>query len=159
MKYQHLTAPDGLCIHLAPPFVGSKHDATMLDESGLLDELRDVIAHLGKHYCMYADAIYSLSIYCLTGYRRSNPNTTAAQREWTRIMNAPRTSVVWIIGKVGTTSALTTDGRQQKLMLQNLGMIYSVATLVTNCHTCCYGGVTSQYFETVPPELEAYMAL
>ena len=52
-------------------------------------------------------------------------------------MNRPRTSVEWIIGKVGMTCALTTDAQQQKVGLQNLGMIYSVATLVTNLHTCC----------------------
>lgn len=159
LKYQHLTAPNGLTIHLPPPFVGSTHDQTMLTQSTLLTELAQIIAEKGRHYCMYADLIYSLSIYCMTGFRRTNPQTTPAQREWTRRLNGPRTSVEWCIGKVGTVCAATTDERQQKVGLQNLGMIYSTATLIANCHTCCYGSVCNQYFETFAPSLEEYLNL
>ena len=157
LKHQFLSSPDGLIINLPPPFVGSTHDSTMLDESGLVGELRAAIQYHGRHFAMYADQVYALSEYCITGFRRRDPHVTQAQKDWTALLNRPRTSVEWTIGKLASTCALTTDNKQQKVQLQNLGMVFSVAALITNCHTCCYGGVPNQYFDTVAPELEDYM--
>ena len=39
IKYQAVSAPNGLCVNLSGPYEGRKHDSSMLTESGLLTEL------------------------------------------------------------------------------------------------------------------------
>ena len=39
IKFQAVSAPNGLCAHLSGPFEGKKHDSSMLHDSGLLPQL------------------------------------------------------------------------------------------------------------------------
>jgi hypothetical protein len=43
--------------------------------------------------------------------------------------------------------------------MQRIGIVWSVAVLLTNCHNCLYGGNCSMYFGLEPPALEDYLAL
>ena len=44
----------------------------------------------------------------------------------------------------------------RKILLQPIGKYYLVAALLTNCHTCVYGSLTSTFFQVNPPQLETY---
>ncbi|KAJ8914011.1 hypothetical protein NQ315_012034 [Exocentrus adspersus] len=55
-------------------------------------------------------------------------------------MRAMRISVEWGFGKVIQLFAFLDFRKNQKLLLQNLSNLYRVAVLLTNCHTCLYGG-------------------
>ena len=48
--------------------------------------------------------------------------------------------------------------RNTKLLLQPIGKYYLVATILTNCHTCLYGSLTSTFFRVDPPSLEMYLS-
>eukprot|EP00959_Pyramimonas_sp_CCMP1952_P296594 6204463-Pyramimonas_sp.AAC.2 len=159
LKYLHWTAPDGITYHAYGPDVGSCHDSTLLTDSGALMEMADICEELGIDHVWYADQAFALSRFCITGVRRNDPNATQDERDWTGVMNTDRTSVEWTIGKTSTTCATVTDRKQQKVMLQNLGMQYFVAILITNCHTCLYGSLTSSWFDCRAPELEDYLQL
>ena len=45
-----------------------------------------------------------------------------------------------------------------KVLLQPVAKYYNVGALLTNCHTCLYGSVTSSFFDLEPPKLEEYLA-
>jgi hypothetical protein len=65
LKYQAVTAPDGLKVSLAGPFGGRSHDNEMLRQSGLLKSLASLDYGVNEgHFFMYGDAGYVLSRYC-----------------------------------------------------------------------------------------------
>eukprot|EP00976_Prorocentrum_cordatum_P011953 240523-Prorocentrum_minimum.AAC.1 len=145
LKYLHCTSPDGLTYVLwGPDF--NVHDSTMVGHNGLLEEMEEIREELEveEDFTWYADAAFTLSRFCITGVRRNDPLATQEERDWTGRMNRDRTSVEWTIGKAKTTFAGITDKKQQKVLLQALGKQYFVATLLTNCHTCLYGSLTSE---------------
>ena len=45
----------------------------------------------------------------------------------------------------------------QKFYLQPVAYYWQIATLLTNCNSCFYGNLTSQYFEVPTPEVEDYL--
>ena len=59
LKFQSVTAPNGLIAHLFGPVEGRRHDAYILRESGLLPELEARSHDLeGKVLCIYKDPAY-----------------------------------------------------------------------------------------------------
>jgi hypothetical protein len=159
LKYLHFTSPDGLTYLLYGPDVAPTHDSTALYDSKYLDAMSAICDAQGKEYVWYADAAFALSRHCITGVRRSDQNATQEERDWTGRMNPDRTSVEWTIGKTSTTFAAITDKKQQKVLLQAVGMQYFVCVLLTNCHTCLYGSLTSEWFDCPPPKLEDYLKI
>ena len=74
-------------------------------------------------------------------------------------MRSLRVTVEWGFGKVIQIFAfLDYFKKNQKLLWQQVSRMYKVAVLLTNCHTCLYGGNNSQYFNINPPQLEEYLA-
>jgi hypothetical protein len=47
--------------------------------------------------------------------------------------------------------------KNQKVYLQPVEKYYTVAVLLTNCHTCIYGSETSSFFNLQPPALLEYL--
>ena len=70
LKFQAVTAPDGLMTHLFGSVEGRRHDSGVLGESGLLPQLG---AHMngpnGIPYALYDDAAYPLSPYLQKAYQ------------------------------------------------------------------------------------------
>jgi nuclease HARBI1 len=60
LKYQAVSAPNGIIIDLAGPWEGRRHDCGMLRESGLLDRLQKICDRDGPAY-IYGDPAYPVS--------------------------------------------------------------------------------------------------
>ena len=43
-----------------------------------------------------------------------------------------------------------------KILLQPVPKYYTVAAILTNCHTCLYGNNTSAHFDSHPPTIRGY---
>ena len=80
------------------------------------------------------------------------------QANFNASMARARVSVEWGFSKVQTLFAFTNYYANQKLFLNQLGPYFTVATLLTNCHTCLYGSEMSDLFQLDPPTLDDYLA-
>lgn len=129
----------------------------MLQNSGFLAQMCALCLALGFHHVVYGDAAYPLGPYLLKGVKRNDNRLDLVA--WSKRMNKDRTSVEWGIGKVTTYFSHLTDKKQFKLGLRRIGPLFNVATILTNCHTCCCGSVTGQWFGANHPILEAYLDL
>ena len=74
-------------------------------------------------------------------------------------MSKIRQAVEWSFGKVSTLWAFVDFEKNLMLYKQPVAVIYHVACLLTNCHSCLYGNQTSQYFQVPTPDLEDYLRL
>nr|XP_006818565.1 PREDICTED: uncharacterized protein LOC102805935 [Saccoglossus kowalevskii] len=69
MKFQSIIAPNGLIAHMFGPFEGRRHDAAMLAESGLLEQLQQLNAPNGDPYSVYGDPAYPLRPHLLCPFK------------------------------------------------------------------------------------------
>ncbi len=148
LKYQHVTAPNGMIVHCFGPFEGRRHDSAMLRESGLMDLIEPIKDRTGRQLALYRDGGYPLCPYLLSPYRGpQNRQQTALNKEMARA----RVSVEWGFGKVVTLFAFVNFYANQKFFLQPVGPYFTVASLLTNCHTCLYGSEIAELFDLPPP--------
>ena len=97
--FQSVVAPNGLICHLFGPLEGRHHDAFMLRESGLLQELeRKMNKANGDPYVIYGDPAYPVRSHVLAPFR--NAQLTPAEQNFKEAMSAVRTSVEWGYGKI-----------------------------------------------------------
>lgn len=155
LKYQAVVMPNGLVAHFYGPMSGRRHDATLLRESQILQKIRNMRSTDGLPLVLYGDKAYALDQNLITPYR--GVDLTVEQREFNYSMNKGRIAVEWTFGKVSSLFAFVKFAPNQKLYLQPIGSYYKVATIITNCHSCCYESQTSKHFGLVAPSLEEYL--
>lgn len=143
--------PNGLIANLYGPVEGSKHDSSMLRESGLLDILSNLTTADGMPLALYGDKAYPIHQNLITPYRGAG--LTAVQKEFNLKMNSARISVEWEFAKVGTLFGFMNYAPNLKVYLQPL-LHFRVAVLLSNCHSYLYRSQTSKYFDVEPPILE-----
>ncbi|KAH7955737.1 hypothetical protein HPB52_003420 [Rhipicephalus sanguineus] len=153
LKYQAVMGANGIVCELDGPYPGSRHDAGILGESGLYAKLQR-LTH-GCLYCIYGDPAYPLRPLLMRPY--GGATLTAQQQLFNEGMSTVRQAVEWGFGKVIAEFAFVDFKKNQKILLQNVGQMYRVATLLTNCHTCLYGSQTGMYFGLCAPLLEDYL--
>src|SRR5579863_7953614 len=119
------------------PYPGRRHDCYMLTQSGLLQQLEDVM----PNFCLYGDPAYPLRPQLISPYKGAN--MTPAQAAFNIAMSRVRQSVEWEFGKVASLFAFLDYQKNLKLYLQPVGMLYFVGVLFSNCHTCLYNSQTN----------------
>ena len=143
-------------MHLFGPIEGRRHDAFMLRVSGLSNKLKSStetqwrpLCHLWWFRVRFIGQQHTFSIpWCSTYARAKNFNTQ---------MSKVRVCVEWGFGKICQNFAFLDFKKNQKVLLHPHAKYYALAAILTNCHTCLYGSLTSSYFELSPPLLETYM--
>ena len=76
---------------------------------------------------------------------------TDEQQEFNGRMSDVRVCVEWGFGKIIQQFAYLDFKKNLKILLQPVAKFYIVGALLTNCHTCLYGSLTSKYFNVDPP--------
>ncbi|CAH3183760.1 unnamed protein product [Porites lobata] len=70
LKFQSVVTPNGLVANLYGPVEGKKHDAGMLRDSGLYNDLqRYAFSPTGQPLCIYGDPAYPLRIHIQAPFR------------------------------------------------------------------------------------------
>ena len=151
---QCVVAPNGLIAHMFGPIEGRRHDAFMLGASGLAQKLHRFNRPNGQPYVIYGDPAYGVSSHILAPYRGSQ--LSQQQADFNKAMSKVRVSVEWTFGKVCQYFSYIDFKRNQKVLLQPVAKYYLVASLLTNCHTCLYGSLTSTFFDMDRPTLATY---
>ncbi|KXJ10650.1 hypothetical protein AC249_AIPGENE23915 [Exaiptasia diaphana] len=152
-----VTAPNGLIAHLFGPIEGKRHDAFMLGVSDLQQQLQRITKPNGDPYVVYGDPAYGISQNIISPYRGAH--LTALQQQFNSEMSKARIIVEWVFGKIKQYFAYLDFKKNLKVLLQPVGKYYLVGALLTNCHTCLYGCVTSKYFDVEPPSLNCIITV
>ena len=76
LKFQSVLIPDGYIACLYGPVPAKTHDARLLHESQLLEQLQTVMPEDGTNpiYVLYGDLAYAQSAYVLGGFRNVGTN-------------------------------------------------------------------------------------
>src|SRR2546421_886718 len=164
VKYQGLATPDGLVSSIYGPVVGKTGDYKLWLESGLSEKLRTLMGHLpaGERLLVYGDAAYKAGAYGLVGAKTApaGGELSSKEREYNKAMSSFRIVVENAFGIVsnkwranGFTMGLRAGSSQ-------VGSIYLVSVLLTNCLTCIRGGnQVSSYYSMEPPSLASYLGM
>ena len=156
-KFQGITLPNGLIANLSGPWEGQRHDAAILAESGLLAQLELKNRLNGEPYCIYGDQAYPVKDHLICPFKGAN--ITPDQELFNSAMSPCRLSVECSFNKVIRTFAFLDYKSNHKIYLQPIGKYYCVGVLLTNCHSCLYGGQIPSYFSIEPPALEEYLGI
>ncbi|KAJ8916393.1 hypothetical protein NQ315_014603 [Exocentrus adspersus] len=156
IKYKSVLCPDGIIASLKGAWAGRRHDAAMLAESGLYEELERVAVFPEQNFVLYGDQAYGLRELLLTPFPNRG-NLEPHQLEFNNSMKLLRLTVEWGFQKVISEFAFLDFKKNQKLLLQDVELMYKVGIILCNCHSTLYGNQTSQYFNVNPPILEEYL--
>lgn len=159
VKYQSLLCPDGIIVNLKGAYPGRRHDAGIFRQSGLYEELQQKTVFQQESFVIYGDQAYSLRELLLRPYTQHEIGENIDRQNFNNTMSLMRVSVEWGFQKLVQEFAFLDFKKNQKLLLQEVGQMYFVGVLLTNCHTCLYGSQTSAYFHVQPPELEVYLGI
>ena len=134
-----------------------KHDASMLKESGLLNDLeQNAFSAGGDPMCIYGDPAYPLRVHLQPPFR--NARLTPEMEEFNKSMSSVRTSVEWIFGDIVSSFKFLDFKKNPKIGLSTVGKLYIVSALMRNALTCLYGNSTSAFLNLDPPSLEEYFS-
>ena len=154
LKFQAIALPNGLIGNMKGPFEGRRHDSTMLQQSGVLNELQQAAWHNGQSLCIYGDPAYPLSLHVQTPHRAVN--LTQAQQDYNKAMSEVRVAVEWLFGDIKNFFKFIDFKKLQKIGCSAVGKFVLVSALMHNARTCLYGNMVSEYFNEVPPTLQSY---
>ena len=154
IKFQSIVLPNGLIANLSGPYEGKRHDSTMLHESRVLPNLRQVAFHNGVPLCLYGDPAYPLGVHLQGPFRE--PALTPEMQAYNKAMSELRVSVEWMFGNITKFFSFVDFKRQMKIHLSAIGKMYVTCALLENTRTCLYGNIVSTYFGLPPPTLHEY---
>lgn len=157
LKFQSVVTPDGFVAHLTGPFVARFHDARMLRESGLLEQLEELMPRDGQIYGLYGDLAYSQSQYLFGGF--VNPAANTPERRFNFEMSRVRIVVEWGFANVLRRWQHLDFQRYMKVFQQPIGQQFINCVFLTNIGNCFYGGATNRYFNCNIMTLQEYLSL
>ena len=157
IKFQSVVAPNGLIANLAGPFESRKHDAGMLAESGLLNQLQvHSFTPAGAPLCIYGDLAYPLRVHLQDPFRINRQQPNRNQELYNKEMSRVRVSVEWVFNDIINYFAFLDYKKNLKLGLSSIGKMYISCCLIRNAHTCLYRSIATNFFEIDPPNLFDY---
>ena len=129
-----------LIANLYGPVEGKRHEAGMLADSGLLNELQQFSfsPRTGLPLCIYGDPGYPLRGHLQAPFRGNH--LTQLQKEFNKSMSSVRVSVEWIFGD--NYFKFIDFKKNLKIGLSSVGKMYLVCGLLQNAHTCLYRNTT-----------------
>ena len=136
LKFQSVTAPNGLTAHLFGPVEGRRHDAYILHESRLLPELEARSHDLKVPF--------------------PGNNLGENQPAFNASMSKVHISGEWAFGEIVNLFKFRDFQKTQKVLLSACAKMYIVSGLLTNDHSCLYKNNTLSYFGLDLPTLNEY---
>jgi hypothetical protein len=160
IKFQSVVAWDGIIAHMNGPWVGSRHDSGIFEDSGLhtlMNELPYVrFGNTSTPLAVYADDGYALSLRVCCPY--PDGRMDARHQAFNTAMSESRISVEWSYGRITNLWRMLNLKDNMKLFKSPIGVYYMVATLLTNCVTCIEGSnIITDFSGSRPPSLEQYL--
>ena len=145
-----------MIVHIFGPWTGRNHDTTVYKHSKLEETIRqdprfgDVL--------IYGDPAYGKNdvIHSPTG--GALRTMSRQDRQVNKSMSESRVSVEWSYGQNISYWAYLDFKKEMQIGKMPVGMMFRVATLLTNCITAFKRGNTnSDYFNRDPPQVGDYL--
>jgi len=155
-KYQCVVLPNFLIGDWFGPAPGRANDANIMANSRLVPRLQSLNRRGGSNFRVYGDAAYPMTDVIVRAPKGNN--ITHAQQEFATEMSKYREAVEWVFGKLGNVWPFVTDVTRKMTGTRATAKEDWVAALLTNYHTCAYGGVANSYFHITPPTMKEYRA-
>lgn len=158
LKHQTVDIAHGMTIHMYGPTSLRRNDLKLLGQSGVNSKFRELQVGSQLQVMMFGDSAYPCLSH-LSSYHRNEVNT-ARQIAENKALKAMRISIEW--NYMVTSSLFKFLRNLDKLRLlgsEKVFRIYSICTILRNCHVALYGSQSSSYFGLELPEdmLERYM--
>jgi hypothetical protein len=138
---------------------GLKHQ-TRLCQSQINRRLRELQADRPNQIKIFGDSAYPAMSH-LRSYI-SHPNLTEEEKLWNHKFKSVRISIEWnYMITASLFKYIITSSKLRLMASNNVAKVYTVVTLLRNCHVALYGSETSNYFDIVMPinMLEQYMRI
>jgi hypothetical protein len=155
LKFQSVVVPDGFVAHLRGPSPGARHDARVLQESGILPELQAILPNGG--YRMYGDCAYPWSPWIAKGFLNAQPNSPEAA--FNSDMSSARISVEWGFNNIVQQFSYLNFTKQMKVFKIPVGQYFINAAFIQNLRTCFVGNQINSYFDLAPLSIDEYLSL
>lgn len=155
LKFQSVTTPDGLCIHLHGIGVGHCHDMFLYASSDVDEQLRHCLVVNGKQFSEYGDSGYTWCIYLEVCHAGSH--LSVVKRTFNKTISAVRISFELYFKCVKHLRSIVGSKREMRVKKMPMGIVYRAAALLTNLDNCVQPNQIAQYFECSPRKMEEYI--
>ena len=149
VKFQSVTVPEGFIAYLKGPWPAQTHDARMLHESQLMENLEDIMPANGEGvvYAMYGDLAYAQSIYLIGGFQK--PTAGSDEVLFNTQMSSVCITVEWGFGDIVEKWKFLDFCSAMKNFEMPVAEFCTNGTFLSNICNCLYGNKTQQYFGAV----------
>jgi hypothetical protein len=150
LKHQTMDCAYGMTVDLFGPSSLRRNDLYLLRQSQLNTRLRDLQMGSETQLTIYGDSIYPRLSHLHSSWRQGR--ITAIRRAENVAYSKVRISIEWNYGATAGLFSYLTNYHKLRLMSGgNVARIYTVATILRNCHVAMYGSETSYYFNLEIP--------
>lgn len=156
MKYQTVDLPNGMNMHVWGPISIRHNDLTSLRDSHINDLLVDLQHDREYQWVIYGDSAYVHVPDSHILARHHNDNNTERQTLENRALSACRECIEWDYGDVGKMWAMVDYKKKLKIQQMQVKKIYVSAMILRNAFVTMNAGITSEYFNIVPPTFEVW---
>jgi nuclease HARBI1 len=157
LKWQVVTTPDGMLIHLSGPFEGLRHEMHLYEKSVFDDILGESLLIGGIQYHLYGDSGYALRSYLITPFEGAALTTEEAL--FNKRMSKVRVSVAWAFKDIKKYFSHIAVTRKMVLSQTPAGAWCLASCLLWNFRCYLEGSPTSMFFNCTPPSLNHYLSL
>ena len=163
VKYQALSTPDGLIVHLAGPSTGQESAWTAYQSSGLVEKLRELQLvddrDPVRRFHIYGNPAYSLSYGILCAYQaQPNQPLSPLLQEVNTHMPSLRISVQHGFARLMMLWGYNGFKMGLKIGLSPVATYFMVLVLFCNIHSCFHGNQTSKKFHWSSPSVHTYLS-
>ena len=155
-----ILVPDGYIACLYGPIPAKTHDAKLLRQSNLMEQLRTTMPDDNSNqpiYSLYGDLAYPQSPYLLGGYRNVVNGTDEAQ--FNRLMSSVRITVDWGYCEIIEQWKFLDFCQAMRIFQSPVAQYYITAAFLSNLCNCMIGNKTRNYFDAQQMSIEEYIAL
>ena len=160
IKFQSVLVPNGYIACLYGPVPAKTHDAELLCQSNLMEQLRSAMPDdnsNGPIYSLYGDLEYLQSSYLLGGFR--NVINGTAEAHFNRLMLSVRITVEWGYCEIIEQWKFLDFCQAMRIFQSPLAQYYINAAFLSNLRNCMIGNKTRNYFDVQQMSIEEYIAL
>lgn len=163
LKYQALTIPNGLIVHLCGPFEGRHNDNHLLATSKILDQFAEFAfwpdlpvnapAHQ-QNFIIFGDPAYGYGPHLASPFAKDD--ISDEEKEWNFEMSQVRIEVEHGFGVVVNLWPFLDIFCKMQVLLSPVGCYYQVGVLLLNALNCLQPNQIAQVFDLLPPTLQDY---
>ena len=159
LKFQSVLVPDGSIACLYGPVPAKMHDAKLLRESGLLDQLEEIMPpdRDSTIYTLYGDLAYAQFMYLIGGFHNADVGTDEALHNC--IMSSMRITVEWGFGTIIEQWKFLDFQQSMKIFECPLAQYYIITAFLCNLCNCLVGSKMQSYFNAQQLTINEYLGL